>query len=133
MAVAMGLYGGPTQSQSLGMPLRGRTTHDARRCAARPTERRGIAVPEVNAAFAGALARGDAQRHHERHRRPIAQEDRNRDRSSRRPSEVRTVTLWQEGRDHPELTHSAMGAAHRLDARHPLHELGNPPDDRGLG
>jgi hypothetical protein len=39
--------------------------------------------------------------------------------------------LWQKGRDHPELTDPAMRTACLLDARDPLHELGDRLDHRG--
>ena len=85
----------------------------------------------MNTGFAGAIARCEAERHRERQRRAIAAEDRNRDRSSRRTPQLRRITLWQKGRDHPELTDPAMRTACLLDARDPLHELGDRLDHRG--
>ncbi len=104
---------------------------DACRWAARLAESRFAAAPPVNTGFAEAIARCEAERHRERQRRAIAAEDRNRDRSSRRTPQLRRVTLWQKGRDHPELTDPAMRTACLLDARDPLHELGDRLDHRG--
>jgi len=75
---------------------------DACRWAARLAENRFAAASQVNTGFAGAIALCEDERHRERQRRAIAAEDRNRDRSSRRTPQLRRVTLWQKGRDHPE-------------------------------